>query len=120
MKALSPSVDVYLWQGECDMRMSFDRLSSLIGERLGRSAMSCVGDVSLPHEGDVAVLGWGWIYTVHLLFWHKRLEAGSYKVARVEESTQVTAIDLEELLRGTELSRILLRKSAENGSFAAR
>ena len=118
MKALSPSVEVYLWQGVCDMRMSFDRLSSLIGERLGRS----------PIGGGVYVFFSRCRTRVKLLYWdgdgfalwHKRLEAGSYKVARVEESTQVTAIDLEELLRGTELSRILLRKSAENGSFAAR
>lgn len=51
--------------------------------------------------------------------WHKRLEAGSYKVEKKDEHELISAIDLEELLGGIELSRIKIRKQAEKGSFGS-
>jgi len=118
MKALDSSVEVFLWQGACDMRMSFDRLSSLITERCNRSVIAGGVYVFFSRcRTRVKLLYWD---RDGFAIWHKRLEAGSYKVARSEESCAVSAIDLEELLRGTELSRIILRKKAESGSFDSR
>ena len=40
MRGVAPNVAVYLWQGAVDTRMSFDRLSTLVSEKLGRSVLS--------------------------------------------------------------------------------
>lgn len=108
-------VPVYLWQGSCDMRCSFDRLSSLVLEHIKLSVISGGAYVFFSRcRRKVKILYWdqdGYV------IWHKRLEAGSYKVAKLDEHEVVTAIDLEDLLRGTDFSRIILRKNAENGSF---
>lgn len=45
--------------------------------------------------------------------WLKRLEAGTYKVAIEEGVETITAIDLKNLLSGTELSRIKFRRAVE-------
>lgn len=97
------------------MRMSFDRLTSLVSERIGRSVIS--GGMYLFFSrcrSRVKILYWD---RDGYALWHKRLEAGAYRVARVDEHEQITAIDMEELLDGTDYSRIILRKKAEKGSF---
>lgn len=116
MKAISPDTAVYLWQGAMDMRVGFDRLAQFVTERVSRSVMSggvfvffsrCRRRVKLMYwDGDGYAL------------WHKRLEAGSYRVERKDGHEQITAVDLEELLKGTELSRINLRKNAEMGLYS--
>ena len=109
-------VPVYLWQGTCDMRCSFDRLSSLVTEHIKVSVISGGAYVFFSRcRKKVKILYWD-----HdgFVIWHKRLEAGSYKVAKVDSHEVVTAIDLEDVLRGTDFSRIKLRKNAENGSFS--
>jgi len=112
---LSPEIPVYLWQGACDMRCSFDRLSSLVTEHIKRSVISGGAYVFFSRcRTRVKILYWD---RDGYAIWHKRLEAGSYKIARIESHDVVTAIDLEDLLRGTDFSRIKLRKKAENGSF---
>jgi hypothetical protein len=50
--------------------------------------------------------------------WTKRLEAGSYKVEKRDGHEELTAIDLAAILEGTELSRIKVRKNAENGLYS--
>jgi hypothetical protein len=50
--------------------------------------------------------------------WTKRLEAGSFKVEKRDGYEELTAIDLASILEGTELSRIKVRKSAENGLYS--
>jgi hypothetical protein len=48
--------------------------------------------------------------------WTKRLEAGSFKIGHDVNGYEVmTAIDLEGILSGMELSRIRVRKTVENG-----
>jgi len=117
MKAIEAQTAVYLWQGTCDMRCSFDRLSSLITERLNRSVIAGGVFVFFSRcRTRVKLLYWD---RDGFAIWHKRLEAGSYKVGRVDGHEIITAIDLEEILCGTELSRIILRKNAENGSFTS-
>lgn len=118
MKALAPTTEVYLWCGAFDMRCGFDRMASFVSEHLKSSAIA---------GGAVYVFFSRCRKRVKLLYWdrdgfavwHKRLEAGSYRVERYDGHTVVSAIDLQELLAGTELSRIILRKNAEKGSFAA-
>ena len=39
MREIGPEVKVYLWLGQSDMRISFDRLSILIKEKLSKSAI---------------------------------------------------------------------------------
>lgn len=115
MRGVSPDTAVFLWQGVVDMRMSFDRLSGLVSERMGRSVVS--GGLYLFFSrcrSRVKLLYWD---TDGYALWHKRLEAGKYRVARVDGHEEITAIDMEDLLRGTEFSRIKLRKDVEKGSF---
>ena len=51
--------------------------------------------------------------------WQKRLEAGVFRIEKSQGGyEQLTGVDLESLLSGMDISRIKLRKSAENGSFA--
>ena len=50
--------------------------------------------------------------------WHKRLEAGVFKVERIEGYEEITGVDLFELLSGTDFSRIKFRKNAEKGLYS--
>jgi hypothetical protein len=50
--------------------------------------------------------------------WTKRLEAGSYKVGKRDGYEELTAIDLTSILEGRELSRIKVRKNAENSLYS--
>ncbi len=115
MKGITPGATVYLWQGTVDMRMSFDRLAAFTSEKMGRSVIAGGLYIFLSRcRSRVKILYWdGDGYAV----WHKRLEAGSYRVERVDEVEEITSIDIEELLRGMDFSRIKLRKKAEKGSF---
>jgi transposase len=110
------TTNVYLWQGVCDMRCSFDRLASLVKEKLTRNSIT---------GNEVYVFFSRCRRKVKLLYWdrdgyaiwHKRLEAGSYKVEKLERCEVITEIDLNDLLSGIDFSRINLRKNAEKGSF---
>lgn len=115
MKGVDGETAVYLWQGAVDMRMSFDRLSALVSERLGRSVLS--GGLFLFFSrcrSRVKLLYWD---TDGYALWHKRLEAGKYRVAQLDEHEEISAIDMVDLLRGTEFSRIKFRRDVEKGSF---
>lgn len=115
MRAIDPSVAVYLWQGGMDMRVSFDRLSSFVTEQFGRSALAGGVYVFFSRcRSRVKILYWD---SDGFAIWHKRLEAGRYKVLRVDQHEVISAIDLTHLLNGTELSRLKFRKEAENGSY---
>ncbi len=100
------------------MRCGFDRLSSFVSEQFGSSAITskAVYVFFSRCRKRVKLLYWD---RDGFAVWHKRLEAGSYKVERREEHTVITAIDLNDLLSGTDFSRIVLRKNAEKGSFAS-
>ena len=115
MKGISSDTAVYLWQGAMDMRMSFDRLSGFVTAQLQRSVISGGVYVFISRcRSRVKILYWD---RDGYAIWHKRLEAGSYKVSRIDGHEQITAMDLEELLGGIEFSRIKIRKQEEKGSF---
>jgi transposase len=112
---VSSEVPVYLWQGACDMRCSFDRLSGLVTEHIKSSVIGGGAYVFFSRcRRKVKILYWD---QDGFAIWHKRLEAGTYKVEKTDTHEVITAVDLEELLRGTDFSRIKLRKYASNGSF---
>lgn len=117
MKGVTTDTTVYLWQGAVDMRMSFDRLSTLVEERIERTVYAGGLYIFFSRcRSRIKLLYWdGDGYAI----WHKRLEAGKYRVIQLDAYEQITGIDLEDLLRGTDLCRIILRKKAEKGSFAS-
>lgn len=117
MKGIADGMPVYLWLGAMDMRISFDRLAEFVRGRLERSVMSGGVYVFFSRcRSRVKILYWD---RDGYALWHKRLEAGMFRVERREAHEEITGIDLEELLRGVELTRIKFRKKAEMGSFNA-
>ena len=116
MKAIDPLVSVYIWQGAMDMRVSFDRLSMFIKENLSASSIRSSLYVFLSRNGDrVKILYWD---RDGYALWYKRLEAGTFKVCQKPEYEEITGVDLSQLLKGMDLSRIKLRKSAESGLYS--
>ena len=116
MKSLSAEVSVYLWQGAMDMRKSFDTLSAFVAEQFKESAVNGKkAYVFLSRcRSRVKILYWD---NDGFAIWQKRLEAGSYRVSKVDACEIVTALDLEKILSGTDFSRIKLNKNADNGLF---
>ena len=116
MRAIEPGVAVYLWLGRSDMRMSFDRLSMLVQEKLDKNVISGGLFVFFSRKRErVRILYWdrdGYV------LWQKRLEAGVFRVESREGCEEVSGVDLEELLSGVDLSRIKVRKNVENGLYA--
>jgi transposase len=115
MRGIKATVPVYLWLGRCDMRMSFDRLSGLVKEKMARSVIE--GGLYVFFSRDrarVKILYWD---RDGYALWHKRLEAGMFRVELRDGHEAITGVDLEEILCGVDLSRIKVRKSAENGLY---
>lgn len=116
MRKIEAQVPVYLWLGRADMRMSFDRLSLLIREKLSRSVIEGGLYVFFSRRRErVKILYWD---RDGYALWMKRLEAGVFRVENREGCEEITGVDLAELLAGVELSRIKLRKNVESGVFA--
>lgn len=98
------------------MRLGMDRLSAQIQSELNRSVFA----------GGIFVFVSRCRRKVKLLYWDrdgyavwlKRLEAGVFRIEQKDGYEEVTGVDLEELLSGTDLSRIKLRKSAAQGLYA--
>ena len=116
MRSIEPGVAVYLWLGRSDMRMSFDRLSQLVREKLSRSVLEGGLYVFFSRKRErVKILYWD---RDGYALWQKRLEAGAFRVESREGVEEISGVDLSELLSGVDLSRIKLRKSAESGLYA--
>lgn len=116
MRSIDPQVPVYLWLGRADMRMSFDRLSLLIRDKLSRSVIEGGLFVFFSRKRDrVKILYWD---RDGYALWQKRLEAGMYRVEFRDGHEEISGVDLSELLSGVDLSRIKVRKNAENGLYA--
>lgn len=107
---------VYVYTGILDMRVGFDRLAARIQEECQRSAMQGGWYVFFSRTRDrVRIFYWD---RDGYAMWTKRLEAGSYKVEKRDGYEELAAIDLTAILEGTELSRIKVRKNAENGLYS--
>ena len=107
---------VYVYTGILDMRVGFDRLAARIQEEYQRSAMQGGWYVFFSRTRDrVRIFYWD---RDGYAMWTKRLEAGSYKVEKRDGYEELTAVDLTAILEGTELSRIKVRKNAENSLYS--
>ena len=116
MRTIDPGVAVYLWLGHSDMRISFDRLSLLVREKLSRSVIEGGLYVFFSRKRDrVRILYWD---KDGYALWQKRLEAGTFRVECRDGIEIISGVDLGELLSGVDLSRIKIRKNAENGLYA--
>lgn len=104
-------VPVYLYTGTHDMRIGFDRLAAQIQEQCERSVFSGGVYVFFSRTRDRVRLFY-WDRDGYAM-WTKRLEAGTFKVERRDGYEELTAIDLEALLEGVELSRLKMQKNAK-------
>ena len=115
MLSLSGNARIYFCNEPISMLRSFEGLSQLVVSLFSEELTSGAYFVFINRYGDrMKVLYWD---VDGYALWHKRLEAGSYRVTQVDEYEEITAIDMEDLLRGTDFSRIKLRKDVEKGSF---
>jgi transposase len=116
MKGIEAQAQVYLWLGATDMRAGFDRLSQLVRDKLGRAVIGGGIYVFISRcRRRVKLLYWD---ADGFALWYKRLEAGTFRVTQQEGCEVVTGVDLEQLLSGVDLSRIILKKSAERGLYS--
>ena len=108
---------VYLYRGTLDMRMGFDRLAEKIEHECNRSVYRGGWYVFFSRSRDrVRIFYWD---RDGYAMWTKRLEAGTFKVGRSADGyEEITAVDLESLLAGAELSRIKVRQNAERGLYS--
>ena len=98
------------------MRLGMDRLSERIQSELSWSVF-CGGLFVFFSRcrRKVKILYWDRDgYAV----WMKRLEAGVFRLERKDGYEEITGVDLEELLSGTDFSRIKLRRNAALGLYA--
>ena len=115
MLKLSEQTRVFLWKGVADMRAGFDRLGALTREHIGHDVLSGGVFVFVNRSRNrIKLLYWdkdGYV------LWYKRLESGTFRIRNEEGHEEITGVDLELLLSGMELSRLKLRKSAQNGVY---
>lgn len=112
MLTLPPSVKIYVAAQPVDARKSFDGLSTLIEAEFGLEPLSGHLFVFLNRRGHV----------VQMIFWDrngfcivkKRLEAGTFKLARVVEDgathVELDSAELAMMLEGIELAGATRRK----------
>jgi transposase len=117
MRALCGDTAVYVYTGVLDMRVGFERLAEKVVAECRRAVMSGGYYVFFSRRRDrVRIFYWD---RDGYAMWQKRLEAGSFKVERTADGYEdLVAVDLRELLSGTELSRIKFRKNAERGLYS--
>jgi transposase len=112
MLTLPPSVKIYVAAQPVDARKSFDGLTALIETAFGLEPLSGHLFVFINRRGHVA----------QMIFWdrngfcivRKRLEAGTFKLARVAQGTashvEIDSAELALMLEGIELAGATRRK----------
>jgi len=110
MMTLPPSVKIYVAAQPVDARKSFDGLSGLVQAEFGKDPLSGHVFVFINRRG------------IQILFWDrngfsilkKRLEAGTFRLARKPDSgvvdVEISAGDLALMLEGIELEGATQRK----------
>jgi len=116
MRSVPVDAAVYVCTGILDMRVGMDRLA----ERVllsGKRVLDGGFYVFFSRTRDrVRIFYWD---RDGYAMWTKRLEAGSYRIEKRDGIEEVTALDLESLLSGMDLSRVRLRKQAENSLYSS-
>jgi transposase len=98
------------------MRRGFLRLAQMVEEEFGRSAVDGGLYVFFSRRRDRVKLLW-WDEDGYSLL-YKWLEAGTFRVEEKEGSEEITAVDLDLLLKGMSLHRIRVRKKKLNLGFS--
>jgi transposase len=110
MISLSASAEILLYRQPTDMRKSFDGLSGIVREQLGREPTDGSLFLFLNRRQDrIKILYWD---RDGLALWYKRLESGSFeRIDRGEKAAiRIDATELSMLLGGVSLSGIKRRK----------
>jgi transposase len=116
MLSVEDELQVYLFTEATDMRRSFDRLSSMVSEKLSKSVLSGGLFVFFSRRLDkVKILYWD---SDGYALWYKRLEAGTFRVEERNGYEEITGVDLKLLLQGMSLKRIQLRRNAKEGVYS--
>lgn len=110
MLTLSPHQRYFVYKGYTDMRKSFDGLTGLVRNDLGKN----------PLSGDVFIFFNRPKTHVKILFWerdgfalyYKRLESGTYEMP-LSVNGEVTAQNLSLILQGIVLSSVKKKKRLE-------
>lgn len=97
------SCPIYLYNGAADMRKSFDGLSALVDESFpGRLLSGAMFVFVNRRRNHLKILCWDYD---GLSIWHKRLERGTFKIAR-NGKTELTRREFSMLLEGIEPRRL--------------
>ena len=109
MLSFQAAVKVYLCTRHCDMRRSFDGLSMMVEQLIGRNPYTGHLFVFCNRRSDrVKILYWdrdGWA------IWYTRLEAGTFQFPFSETGRkEIAAWELGVLLEGIDLSKGRRRK----------
>ena len=92
---------IFVYQGACDMRRSFDRLSSMVKEELKEDPLS--GDMFVfLNRGRRTVKCLVWDKDGYVI-WYKRLERGRFSRPR-GEGKEVSAVEWMHILEGMEVN----------------
>ena len=109
MLSLPPSVRIFLCTEPADMRRSFDGLSAMTKEIIGRSPYSGHLFVFRNRRGDRAKILW-WDRGGFCI-WYKRLEKGEFHFpSNDQRALEIEAADLSLLLEGIDLDGAKRRK----------
>lgn len=120
MMSFTPSQRYYLSRAAADMRKSYDGLSGLVRQGLGRDPLS--GEVFLflnRRRTMIKLLVWD---RSGFVVWSKRLERGTFELPGRQEEGASVAVRWEELvliLEGVALGSVRRRKRYEREKSAA-
>lgn len=114
MLTLPPSVRIFLFTARTDMRKGHDGLAALVTEEMGADLFSGHLFVFVSKRGDrVKILAWD---RGGLALWYKRLERGTFRIPKIEESKKSVPMDAGELsmlLEGIDYSKVKRQKRWE-------
>lgn len=111
MLSISSAYRYYLYRGQADMRKSFDGLSGIVRNELGKDPLS--GEVFIfinKRCNQVKILLWE---GDGFLLYYKRLEKGTYELPSWREHTPSAELRSDELmliLQGISLKSVRRRK----------
>ncbi|WP_321472724.1 IS66 family insertion sequence element accessory protein TnpB [uncultured Paludibaculum sp.] len=111
------SARIWLAAEAADMRCGFDRLAERVKAVIGQDPLSGHLFVFRSRRGDrLKILAWD---RDGFVLWYKRLEAGTFKLPRVEagsSSVELRASELAMVLDGIDVSRLRRVARYERGA----